>query len=467
MEKHHRGEQHAIRSLGSSPPSSGRRAAEFPLKVTGSSCWRLRVPSIQQRLPVLREFSATGGDWAAFQRHFLINCETAGWTEDEVLRVLSAALNNDALAALVTILPADHTTLHQATQQMVATYGLPFNTHHRFAAWSRGDTETPLTFHNALLDEEGIDALVTEKLLSLPWELRVIIHAFDDTDLCSLQVVWSIQAHVLLQRETGLVVCAAPEKACSQLLPMPSRQPRMVDGGGTTGHVETALGEDVAVTGALHWDSGCRDDRVVAPTAMGEVWSFIDFVSYFRRFVAGFDTIPKPLHMLTAKGQKFHWGEEEASFLALFEALTLDSEDEDFVPPTALEDAEETLLAEQGAIRARDASPSVEATLWEAHGHLAELLHATASLLAEISPTVSLVKEGAAMLIIDIDSAAISQLAGNSAAPFCRRRGFRPDGIYIRASGNTHHKFATRWKGETVSALAFHSELLALAKAAF
>ncbi|CAN0179594.1 unnamed protein product [Lampetra fluviatilis] len=403
MEKHHRGEQHAIRSLGSSPPSSGRRAAEFPLKVTGSSCWRLRVPSIQQHLPVLREFSATGGDWAAFQRHFLINCETAGWTEDEVLRVLSAALNNDALAALVTILPADHTTLHQAMQQMVATYGLPFNTHHRFAARSRGDTETPLTFHNALLDEEGIDALVTEKLLSLAWELRVIIHAFDDTDLYSLQVVWSIQAHVLLQRETGLVVCAAPEKACSQLLPMPSRQPRMVDGGGTTGHVETALGEDVAgknFSSKLLWEV-CE--------------------------------------------QNAHLNAEAP----------------------ALEDAEETLLAEQGAIRARDASPSVEATLWEVHGHLAELLHATASLLAEISPTVSLVKEGAAMLIIDIDSAAISQLAGNSAAPFCRRRGFRPDGIYLRASGNTRHKFATRWKGETVSALAFHSELLALAKAAF
>ncbi|CAM9399920.1 unnamed protein product [Lampetra fluviatilis] len=90
--------------------------------------------------------------------------------------------------------------------------------------------------------------------------------------------------------------------------------------------------------------------------------------------------------------------------------------------PTALleapapEDAGETLPAEQGASRPLNTLPSAEATLQEAHGHLAELLHAVASLLAEINPTVSPVKEGAAMPLVDGNSTAISQQAGNSAA---------------------------------------------------
>ncbi|CAM9860751.1 unnamed protein product [Lampetra planeri] len=69
------------------------------------------------------------------------------------------------------------------------------------------------------------------------------------------------------------------------------------------------------------------------------------------------------------------------------------------------------LPAEQSAIWARNALPSAETTLWEAHGRLAELLHTVASLLAEISPTVAPVKE---MPLVDGNSAAISQQAGNS-----------------------------------------------------
>ncbi|CAM9372018.1 unnamed protein product [Lampetra fluviatilis] len=58
----------------------------------------------------------------------------------------------------------------------------------------------------------------------------------------------------------------------------------------------------------------------------------------------------------------------------------------------------------------------LEAILREAHARLVELLHVVASLLVETSPTVALVKEGAAMPFVDDDSAAISQQAGNLAA---------------------------------------------------
>ncbi|CAN0094578.1 unnamed protein product [Lampetra fluviatilis] len=39
------------------------------------------VPSLQQRLPVLKAFSVAGGDWAAFERRFISNCDMARWTE--------------------------------------------------------------------------------------------------------------------------------------------------------------------------------------------------------------------------------------------------------------------------------------------------------------------------------------------------------------------------------------------------
>ncbi|CAN0354332.1 unnamed protein product [Lampetra planeri] len=59
------------------------------------------------------------------------------------------------------------------------------------------------------MDNEGIDALVMEKLLALARELHVVVHVIDDTDLWSLQVARSVQAHLLLCRKMGLTVCAA------------------------------------------------------------------------------------------------------------------------------------------------------------------------------------------------------------------------------------------------------------------
>ncbi|XP_075908909.1 uncharacterized protein LOC142905723 [Petromyzon marinus] len=58
------------------------------------------------------------------------------------------------------------------------------------------------------------------------------------------------------------------------------------------------------------------------PTSAGDVRNFIGFASYYRRFVAGFATIAKPLHALTSKGVAFHWGDaEQAVFDSLRNAL--------------------------------------------------------------------------------------------------------------------------------------------------
>ena len=59
------------------------------------------------------------------------------------------------------------------------------------------------------------------------------------------------------------------------------------------------------------------------PTNLNELRSFIGLCSYYRRYVEGFATIAKPLHVLTGKEQPFSWGtEQEAAFQTLKERLT-------------------------------------------------------------------------------------------------------------------------------------------------
>ncbi|CAN0253784.1 unnamed protein product [Lampetra planeri] len=104
-----------------------RRGVEHPAAV---SCQRessvaqpapsspVEIPSLKQRLPFVKEFSAARGDWVAFKRQFQTNCDLAGWTEAEVMRALPAALD-DTLAAFLTIPPSERATL-QAFAQMAA-----------------------------------------------------------------------------------------------------------------------------------------------------------------------------------------------------------------------------------------------------------------------------------------------------------------------------------------------------------
>jgi hypothetical protein len=59
------------------------------------------------------------------------------------------------------------------------------------------------------------------------------------------------------------------------------------------------------------------------PQNLTELRSFIGLCSYYRKYVPGFATIAQPLHMLTNKGQRFIWGEEqETAFQTLKTRLT-------------------------------------------------------------------------------------------------------------------------------------------------
>ena len=59
------------------------------------------------------------------------------------------------------------------------------------------------------------------------------------------------------------------------------------------------------------------------PTNVSEVRSFVGLCSYLRRFIPGFSTICKPLHVLTEKGHNFEWSEQcQIAFNTLKAALT-------------------------------------------------------------------------------------------------------------------------------------------------
>ncbi|GKF32977.1 putative reverse transcriptase domain-containing protein, partial [Tanacetum coccineum] len=55
-----------------------------------------------------------------------------------------------------------------------------------------------------------------------------------------------------------------------------------------------------------------------APTTPSEIQSFLGLAGYYRRFIANFSKIAKPLTSLTQKNQKYVWGvEQEEAFQTL------------------------------------------------------------------------------------------------------------------------------------------------------
>ena len=59
------------------------------------------------------------------------------------------------------------------------------------------------------------------------------------------------------------------------------------------------------------------------PKNVKEVRSFIGLCSYMRRFIAGFSSVCKPLHLLTQKDHRFEWNEDcQVAFETLKTALT-------------------------------------------------------------------------------------------------------------------------------------------------
>ncbi|CAM9707798.1 unnamed protein product [Lampetra fluviatilis] len=142
-------------------------------------------PTFQQRLPALQEFVSSGGDWGGFQRRFLAHQEMAGWTDNEALRALPAMLDSDALGTLTAAPRSARSTLQSALQVLATVYGPPSDCRQLFYERQRGDKESPLAYHTALLalakaafpcmDEEGVDAMVAEKILLLADDLDFVI----------------------------------------------------------------------------------------------------------------------------------------------------------------------------------------------------------------------------------------------------------------------------------------------------
>ena len=46
------------------------------------------------------------------------------------------------------------------------------------------------------------------------------------------------------------------------------------------------------------------------PTDVGEICSFLGLVGYYRRFIAGFSKLAKPMTALLVKNAKFVWSEK-------------------------------------------------------------------------------------------------------------------------------------------------------------
>ncbi|CAM9817471.1 unnamed protein product [Lampetra planeri] len=183
--------------------------------------------ALHQRLPPLKEFVGEDGDWGGFQRRFLAHQEMAQWTDGEALCALPAMLDRDALATLTSAPRAKRATLQMALQLLAAVYGPPSDCRQLFYDRQRGAKESPLAYRTALLalaktafprmDEEGVDAMVTEKILLLADELDIVVLAQDDTEMCSLRAARHIHANLLSQRRKASKAAASHTVAATTL----------------------------------------------------------------------------------------------------------------------------------------------------------------------------------------------------------------------------------------------------------
>ncbi|CAM9292505.1 unnamed protein product [Lampetra fluviatilis] len=191
-------------------PGGGDGVAAQPGGGDGGVRPSVAAAALHQRLPPLKEFVGEEGDWGGFQRRFLTHQEMAQWTDAEALRALPALLDSDALATLTSAPKERRSTLQTAMQLLAAVYGLPSDCRQLFYDRQRGAKESPLAYRTSLLalakaafprmDIEGVDAMVTEKILLLADDLDIVIVAPDDTEMCSLQVARLLHANLLAQR---------------------------------------------------------------------------------------------------------------------------------------------------------------------------------------------------------------------------------------------------------------------------
>ncbi|CAM9890557.1 unnamed protein product [Lampetra fluviatilis] len=116
-----------------------------------------------------------------------------GWSDVQALRALQATLDDDTLAAFITIPKRDRATLLLALWRMSDIYRPPSDVLYHFYERRRNSKELPLAFRTALLamaraayprmDDEAINADVLQKLLKLARELHIVIQAVDDENV--------------------------------------------------------------------------------------------------------------------------------------------------------------------------------------------------------------------------------------------------------------------------------------------
>ncbi|CAN0381233.1 unnamed protein product [Lampetra planeri] len=106
------------------------------------------------------------------------------WSEEEALKVLPTIINDDTLQVNDAYLrrirrpPA-------AYREMAKIYDPPFSANHKLQSRQRREGESPLAYRSTLLtlaqaafpqlDRLSLDSLVTERLLTLVWDLGIVL----------------------------------------------------------------------------------------------------------------------------------------------------------------------------------------------------------------------------------------------------------------------------------------------------
>ncbi|CAN0371862.1 unnamed protein product [Lampetra fluviatilis] len=183
--------------------------------------------ALQQRLPPLKEFVGAEGDWGGFQRRFIAHQEIARWSDDEALCALPALLDADALAALTSAPKEKRSTLPKALQLLAGVYGPSAECREQFYERKRGEKESPLAYRTSLLalaktafprmDDDGVDAMVTEKILLLADDLDIAVVAQEDAEMTSLQAARLLHANLLSLRRKASRASAGRAVAAATL----------------------------------------------------------------------------------------------------------------------------------------------------------------------------------------------------------------------------------------------------------
>ncbi|XP_061436567.1 uncharacterized protein LOC133361617 [Lethenteron reissneri] len=189
----------------------------------------------------------------------------------------------DALAALTSAAREKRSTLPMALQLLGGVYGPSAECRQQFYDRKRGE-ESPLAYRTSLLamaksafprmDDDGVDAMVTEKILLLADDLDIAVVAQEDAEMTSLQAARFLHANLLSLRRkasrasAGCAVAAATLPT-EELYAVDHRRQQATgarsgrDGSGRSDHPSppTALPRCFNCGVRGHVASGCRSPR--------------------------------------------------------------------------------------------------------------------------------------------------------------------------------------------------------------